>query len=352
MEIRENPFSLQFGSRPDCYVPRLQERDMIVGDLLRERPASMTYVITGLRGSGKTVLLSDIASEFKGKEGWVVVDPGSKRNLLENIVSETYEAGRMKSAFLKKAFSFSFHGITFSVEGREPVTTPYSFLKKMLAILKRKGERLLVTIDEVDAGEEVRSFVECYQALLREDLPIRLLMTGLYKDVARLEGSPSLTFLLRAPKIMLGPLELTRMAMGYEEAAGLRKEEALKAARTTKGYAYAYQALGYILFERRAKRLDEDVLRELDDRLVQYVYEKTWQETPPGERKVVAAFKGEDPERTAEIKERAGVASSFSVYRERLLRRGLLLAPQRGMLTVALPRLPAYIRRLGDGDEI
>ncbi len=65
----------------------------------------MTYVITGIRGSGKTVLLSSIASFFKQKKDWIVVDPGMKENIIENIVSQLYEVGTAKKIFIKKEFN-------------------------------------------------------------------------------------------------------------------------------------------------------------------------------------------------------------------------------------------------------
>ena len=49
-------------------------------------------------------MLSYIYNYFNNLDNWIVVDLGPKDNLLENIVSELYEVGKMKHIFLKAEF--------------------------------------------------------------------------------------------------------------------------------------------------------------------------------------------------------------------------------------------------------
>lgn len=78
-----NPFSKTFGREPKNYIERTYEKDRIIEDFSSEEPSDFTYFICGPRGCGKTVLMTSVASYFKEKDDWIVVDPGPKENLLE-----------------------------------------------------------------------------------------------------------------------------------------------------------------------------------------------------------------------------------------------------------------------------
>ena len=145
--MNNNPFTTTFGIEPNNLIKRITEVDKIINDFCSPSPVNYVYIITGLRGSGKTVLLTHISNILKDDSDWIVVDPGPKDSILENIASELYETGKMKKLFLKTEFNFSFHGIGLSIEGKEPVSSVISILKKMLDQLKNKNKRLLIVLD-------------------------------------------------------------------------------------------------------------------------------------------------------------------------------------------------------------
>ena len=144
--MANNPFSMTFGIEPANLINRIKETDKIISEFSGNQTSNYVYIITGLRGSGKTVLLSSIASKLSEDKNWIVVDPGPKDNILENVASEIYETTKAKKLFVKGEFSFSFHGLTFSLKGDEPVTTVNTLLKKMLGYLKDKNKKVLITI--------------------------------------------------------------------------------------------------------------------------------------------------------------------------------------------------------------
>lgn len=76
-------------------------------------------------------MLSYIYNYFNNLDNWIVVDLGPKDNLLENIVSELYEVGKMKHIFLKAEFSYSFHGLSLSIERSETVSSVNTLVKKI-----------------------------------------------------------------------------------------------------------------------------------------------------------------------------------------------------------------------------
>ena len=59
-----NPFTLSFGKKPLQYISRLTETNQILESFCAEIPSNQIYMITGVRGSGKTVMMTNIAEAF------------------------------------------------------------------------------------------------------------------------------------------------------------------------------------------------------------------------------------------------------------------------------------------------
>ena len=79
----ENSFSLTFGQIPLNYIERKNSLSRIIGDFSLSCPVTHLYIIQGVRGVGKTVLLSAAAKEFKKKDDWIVIDLNAHRDILE-----------------------------------------------------------------------------------------------------------------------------------------------------------------------------------------------------------------------------------------------------------------------------
>lgn len=340
-----NPFSTTFGMEPNNFIQRIEESKQIISEFNDVNPSNYVYLITGVRGSGKTVFLSHIANTLSQDDKWLVIDPGPKDNLLENIASELYEAGRVKHLFLKTEFNFSFQGITFSIKGENPVVNVLTLIKKMLEYLKKKGKRVLVTIDEVDNSNEMKYFIQAYQSLIRQNYPILLLMTGLYDNVSKLQDDKSLTFLYRAPKIQLGSLSLQTIASKYREYLNSDDETSIKLAKLTKGYAYAYQVLGYILYKNNTTEINSKLFEEYDQYLSEYVYEKLYSELSMQEKNVVLAFNSDDKVDMTELRLKTNLSTKeLSVYRNRLIRKGIIKSISYGFVEFTLPRFNEFLK--------
>ncbi len=63
----------------------------------------------------------------------------------------------------------------------------------------------------------MKQFASQFQIWIRRDYPIFLLMTGLYESIDAIQNSPQLTFLLRLPKISMGPLGIAQETRQYEK---------------------------------------------------------------------------------------------------------------------------------------
>jgi len=339
-----NPFSITFGIEPQNYIERIKESKRIISEFSAENPSNYVYIITGLRGSGKTVLLSTIADHFMEDGDWIVVDPGPKDNILENVASELYETVKVRRLFSKADFNFSFKGFTFSIEGSEPVSTVNALLKKMLNIVKSRGKRVLITIDEVDNSKEMKLFIQAYQSLIRLKYPVMLLMTGLYDNISKLQEDKSLAFLYRAPKIYLSSLNIASVASSYSFYLGVDDELAEKMARFTKGYAFAYQVLGYLFYENKKEKLDDDLISQFDNYMAEYVYDKLYSELSSREQEILKSFGSNEAIRIKDLCDKSNFDIKYiSVYRDRLIKKGVIFSPSYGNLEFTLPRFWNYL---------
>ena len=245
--MNQGTFTLTFGQEPSSYIKRDDVAKEICDDFFLDFPLSHVYVITGVRGSGKTVLLTSISKKIAEKKDWIVVDVNPNREILSQVAAGLYECPAVKPYFLAGSFSISFKGFGFSIEGKEPVSNIKTVLERMLRVLNGHKKKVLITIDEMSKNSNTRAFVHDFQSLLRDGFPVFLLMTGLYENVDALQNNRNLTFLYRAPKVNLQPLDISRIEGEYRKIfKGIPEETARQLAALTKGYAFAYQVVGYL----------------------------------------------------------------------------------------------------------
>lgn len=344
MKDYENPFTLSFGNRPYRYVSRENDKNELAEKLMAKTPVARCFIISGVRGSGKTVMLTSLSSMFAKLDDWVVIDLNPDDDMREGLAAKLYSSSSMKHLFLEKNFGFSFHGFSFSVSGKTPILHIDDLLDRMLSLIKAKGKKVLVTIDEMTNTKYLRQFILSFQMLIRKDYPLFIVGTGLYENISSIENEGNLTFLLRAPKIILPPLSLPSIASLYEESLSLNREAAVACAKVTKGYALAFQVLGYLMFEAHKRAMDDELMSEFDNYMSDFAYAKIWSSLSGVERKIVSAFDDESPiEIGALLKKLTMSKEYFSRYRDRLLKKGVLVAPSHGLLSFALPRFKAFI---------
>lgn len=341
---KDNPFAMTFGLKPENYISRATASDEIISNFENSK-ANNVYIITGVRGSGKTVLLTHISNHFRDQKDWIVIELVPASDMLEQFASRLYDASLLNKFFSGKTFGFSFAGASFSISGEKPITNVITLIEVLLEKLKNHKKNVLVCIDEASASSCFRPFVQTFQLLLRKNLPVYLLMTGLFQNIYELQNDKTLTFLYRAPKINLSPLNINAIAMSYATLFHTDQETAIPLAKMTKGYAYAYQVLGNLLWEKGSLTLDQDVLSDLDQHLEEYVYEKVWSELSFNDKKVLQAFRGDDEhEVQALLRETGFDKKAFSVYRDRLIKRGLLVSSGYGRLMLLLPRFHCFMQ--------
>lgn len=339
-----NPFTLSFGKKPLQYISRISQTNEILENFDAPSPSNQIYMIAGVRGLGKTVMMTTIANEMKKREEWIVVELNPTRDLLQGLAGKLYSLPGMHAHFVQAKIDFSALGFGISLENAAPVADIESAIAMMLTWLHQKCKRLLITIDEITNCESVRVFSSAFQIFLRQEYPVFLLMTGLYDNIYNLQNEDSLTFLYRAPKIMLEPLNYTAVRKQYMDIFGLNMEKAGEMAGLTKGYPFAFQVLGYLCWENKDTKTLDEILPEYDQYLEEYVYLKIWSELSQLDRKILIQMSVSRETSVRNIRDSLKMKSElFSVYRERLKRKGVLDTKTYGKVSFALPRFAEFV---------
>ena len=260
--MKANPFTVIFGIEPQSLIPRQTEYSTVINVFESEKPITYGYVITGVRGCGKTVLMTAIQSFFDIRDDWYVLRLNPDLDLYESSISQLGEHIHLTEDELI-AWNVSFAGFGGGIEKRS-LSDSETLLRKMLKKAKKENKKILIAIDEVSSTENIKVFAHSYQTFIGEKLPVFLLMTALPENFSALADSKNSTFLRRLPKIKLSALSDILIEEKYKEIFEISSDNALTMTKTVKGYPYAFQLLGSLLWESRKKRIDDDILSQLD----------------------------------------------------------------------------------------
>lgn len=186
--------------------------------------------------------------------------------------------------FIKAKLDLSVLGIGVSIEKSNPFFDIENAIQAMLEVVKDKKKRVLITIDEATSNEEMKIFASAFQIFVRNELPVFLLMTGLFENIDALQNEKNLTFLYRAPKVKLQPLDKGAVKQKYQEIFGFSSDDALAMADMTKGYPFAFQVLGYLTWQKDGDY--KSVVGMYRQYLSEYVYDKIWSELSNKDKKI------------------------------------------------------------------
>ena len=340
--MKKNPYTMIFGKEPSQTITRLLQTDEITEQFLSDPPSQQICMITGVRGSGKTVLLTEIAKKIGAEKNWIVTECNSSRNLLTGLASGLYHDHRLTAFFKSAKINLSFFGIGVEISRSEPITDIEIAVRRMMETVRDKKKKVLVTLDEASNTKQMREFASAFQILIRQDLPLYLLMTGLYENIDVLQNHKALTFLHRAPKVHLKPLNIGSMAANYRKVLSVSEEDALQMARLTRGYPFAFQVLGYYTFEHGGQY--KEALPQCIQYLEEYAYDKIWSELSRLDKRVLEGLSASKTRSVTELRKSLGMSpNQFGTYRTRLLKRGLVNGDEYGYLSLSLPFFESYI---------
>lgn len=345
---KNNPYTLMFGKQPAQNIPRLVELNEVLDSFLNEPANQQIYMITGVRGCGKTVFMTEVANELKSRKEWEVLELSTSQNLLSSMADALSKESRF-TQFLKRGIGVSIAGFGVQLDAHKEITSPQITIKNTLDALKKHDKKLLICIDEVISNDYVKEFASIFQILVREDYPVYLLMTGLYDNINDLRNEKNLTFLYRAPEIKMKALNMATMAENYKTNLDVSLDQAKEMAKLTLGYSFAFQVLGYFTFRHDGNY--NEALSEFRQYLEDYVYEKIWSELSYMDKKFLYAVASSKNGKAKEIKDSLGWTNNkYTPYRNRLIKKMILNGDDYGYLKITLPLFNEYIINTFDDD--
>lgn len=338
----KNPFSMVFGKEPEQLISRTAQFNTVIHDFTEDNPPYQTYLLTGVRGSGKTVMMTDLANRFRQYDDWVVVELNPDRDLLNGLAANLASNQKFAQIFQNAKLNLSFLGFGMEISGITPITDIEVALREMIANLQKHGKKILIAIDEVTNNQNVRTFASAFQIMVRQNLPVFLLMTGLYENINAIQDEKNLTFLYRSPKLEMKALNIGMVAEKYRDTLELSYEQSVEMAKCTKGYPFAFQVLGYLTWEKQGDY--KDVLPEYRQYLEEYVYEKIWSELSAKDKEIAYAVAKCPSGRVKEIREYLHIETNvFNPYRKRMIRKGILDGSEYGVVRFTLPFFERFV---------
>jgi len=361
MSNRTNPFTPSFGSVPPLFAGRAEvSKDVLHGLDGNPGEPNRISLFVGARGSGKTALLTKIATEA-GQRTWISANVTAIPGMLEDIYERTQEAA---VEFVEKRAKSHLTGISVAGTGfnREMAERPQeNWRSRMNAILNELNEHsigLLITVDEVDISlDELRTLVVTFQHFVREQREVALLMAGLPHNVSALLHDKTISFLRRAVQHQLGIIHETHevretIKKTIELSGRTIQEEALEqATAATGGFPFLIQLVGYHMWRQNPEQdeisildADEGIRYALAD-MESRIFEVTMRELSENDvRFLKAMLLDKEESRMEDIATRLDVSSGYAgQYRRRLIEQGIIGSRGRGKVGFEMPFFREYL---------
>lgn len=388
MDPRINPYAPGAGTQP----PELAGRDEIIEkaaialDRLRNGLAARSLLMVGLRGVGKTVLLTRIAQETEAR-GFVVVQIESpeRRSLPALLIpslrlallklDRIAAAGELAKKALRAlggfvgAMKVKYQDIEFGVDlGKEPGIADSGELEHDLIDLfvevgraaKEKKTAVVFFIDELQYVEEDQfaALITALHKCAQLQLPVALIGAGLPQLVGRAGRAKSYAErLFEYPEI--GPLregEARRALVVPAKELGVEYEEGalVEILAQTKAYPYFLQEWGkhswHCASTSPITRADavsatELAIQELDASFFRVRFDRL----TPAEKRYLRAMAelGEGPHRSGDIAHLlTRDVQAVAPIRATLIGKGMVYSPSHGDNSFTVPLFDGYMKRV------
>ena len=385
MDPLVNPYSMSAGNPPRALTGREAQKQQfrtMLGRLAREMNEP-SMIVFGLRGVGKTVLLLEFES-IADASGWTAPDPieiRSDTDFRAELADAAYQAllrldrrralGDRLKTFTRLLSGFK---VGASIEGSVEFSFDPSAVGGGSGNLERDLTNLFVELGETARAHEtgVVFLIDEMQFLKREEmeavaaamhrmsqkqLPIALAGAGLPQLPGLMVDAKSYAErLFSYPEI--GPLspDAARQALfepAQAEGVGFEDDALQRIVELSGCYAAFVQAYGKETWNMApgspitladVQAAEPVVQAKLDEEFFHVRFEKA----TPAERRYMAAMAdlGDGPYKTGDVAGRlGGRASSSSVHRDSLIKKGLIFSPDHGQVNFTVPHFSPFMRR-------
>jgi hypothetical protein len=359
-----------------------QQFRTMLGRLAREMNEP-SMIVFGLRGVGKTVLLLEFES-IADASGWTAPDPieiRSDTDFRAELADAAYQAllrldrrralGDRLKTFTRLLSGFK---VGASIEGSVEFSFDPSAVGGSTGNLERDLTHLFVELGETarehETGvvflidemqflkrEEMEAVAAAMHRMSQKQLPIALAGAGLPQLPGLMVDAKSYAErLFSYPEI--GPLspDAARQALfepAQAEGVGFEDDALARIVELSGCYAAFVQAYGKETWNMApgspitladVQAAEPVVEAKLDEEFFHVRFEKA----TPAERRYMAAMAdlGDGPYKTGDVAGRlGGRASSSSVHRDSLIKKGLIFSPDHGEVNFTVPHFSPFMRR-------
>jgi hypothetical protein len=388
MDPMENPFSPGAGSPPPELAgraPLLEQARLTLGRVKAGRP-ERSFLLVGLRGVGKTVLLNKIRElaeatryssvlieAYEGKPFAALLLP-ALRQLMISLdrmaqISQKVKRGLrvLRSFFNGLKLKYQDLEIGIDVDPETGVADSGSLEADLAEVFvalgeaaRDRGTAVALIIDEMQylSEEELSALIMAMHQISQRQLPVVLIGAGLPQLVALSGRSKSYAErLFQFPEVgALQPADAAAALQGPVQDQGVQfSHDALQEIiRQTKGYPYFLQEWGYQAWNLApASPIGFDVVRQATNesirRLDANFFRVRFDRLTPREKQYLRALAdlGETAQRSGEIAERLGVkVQSIAPVRNGLIKKGMIYSPAHGDTAFTVPLFADFMKRI------
>jgi len=387
MDPRTNPYAPGAGTVP----PQLAGRDEIIEkvsiqlDRCRNGLAFRSFILVGLRGVGKTVLLNHLSLEAESNNFITVsIETPEKRSLpallIPNLRAALLKLDRLAAAgdSAKKALKalggfvgamkLKYDDVEFGFDlGSLPGVADSGNLENDLVSLfveigvaaKEKKTALVLFIDEVQyiAEEQFASLIMALHRCTQKQLPVTIIGAGLPQLVGQAGRAKSYAErLFEYPEV--GPLSKKASTEALvlpakKENVDFEEGALIEILEKTKGYPYFLQEWGKHCWQcatvspittNDAKYATSLAINELDESFFRVRFDRL----TPTEKKYLRAMAelGPGPHRSGDIANlMQREVQSVAPVRATLINKGMIYSPDHGDNSFTVPLFDEYMKR-------
>lgn len=393
MDPRKNPFTPGAGFHPPELAGRdgaTNDAEIAIAQVRAGRPAQGA-VVYGLRGVGKTVLLNVVEETAKENDFHVIAFEATDEVSLADALIPELQRVLAKLSTVEKAkqvavsalnalrdfasaLSVEYHGARLEVKKREqPEFASRNIESQLRALFEEVGEAakaaeqpLAIFIDELqflqlrDNGREFGALIAALHRVGQRRLPIILFGAALPQVLGIASKQRSYAErIFRFTRVgALPDLEAKRAIREpiKSQGASISDEALTRIIALTQGYPYFLQEYGRQtwLGAPQSPITLADVERAHDAAtaaLDQSFFEARMQRVTAREHDYLMAMAslGAGPYLTSAVATALGVEpGKVTIFRDALIKKGMIWAPKRGAVEFTVPMFDHYLRRRGD----
>jgi AAA ATPase domain len=387
MDPLQNPFSPGAGSPPPELAgrgPLLEQARITLGRVKARRP-ERSFLLVGLRGAGKTVLLNkvrELASGFdyravlieahEGKPLATLLLPALRQVLisLDHMAQISQRAKRglrvLKSFFDGLKLKYRDIEIGIDVDPEHGIADSGSLEADLAEVFVAVGEAaadrhtaVALIIDEMQylSEEELSALIMAMHQISQRQLPVVLVGAGLPQLVALAGRSKSYAErLFQFPAVgALQPVDAAEAVQEPVQEQGVRFTEAAlqEIIVQTKGHPYFLQEWGYQSWNLAARspieidvihQATRDSIRRLDANFFRVRFDRL----TPREKDYLRALAdlGDTAQRSGDIAERLKVkVQRIAPVRNGLIKKGMIYSPAHGDTAFTVPLFSDFMKR-------